>query len=283
MAMATSLLPSVIMLLAMTSCAKHAVIQTTPGRAGGDIQFTTTESDEGSGDWSPDGEWIAFESEHGGNTDIWVQPVAGGVAFQITDDEAADRVPRWSPNGDRLLFVSERSGARAIWTIDPFDSTAVSTQVTTDDDELAGLIANWSHDGKEIVFSSNRTGNWDLWTVAATGGQARQITDRPDNDWDPDWSQDGAWIVFNSNQTGAGGNLFVVRAAGGQVRQLTNGAHGDYQPAFSPNGEWIAFNSPQCHRGPVYRGGPPTAEISCSPVAERALATSSRSRVTGPI
>ena len=63
----------------------------------GSVQFAATKSEEHSGDWSRDGKWIAFESDRTGNTDIWIQPVAGGAAIQITPDEAADFVPRWSP------------------------------------------------------------------------------------------------------------------------------------------------------------------------------------------
>ena len=183
------------------------------------------------------------------NADIWIQPVGGkktpaGEAIQVTDNEAEDDMVSWSPAGDRLLFVSQRTGGRTIWTVNPFNTTEPPAQVTTDADEFTGSVVNWSHDGREIVFSSGRTGNWDLFAVSAVGGEVRQITDRPDNDWDPDWSADGEWIAFNASPRGAGGDLWIVPAAGGgQARQLTSGAHGDYNPAWSPDGKWIAFCS----------------------------------------
>ena len=245
----TCLLSAAISLVLASSCAKHASMQAAPDDRQPIAQFTSGDSDERSGDWSPDGKWIAFESRRSGNADIWIQPVGGkktpaGEAIQVTDNEAEDDMVSWSPAGDRLLFVSQRTGGRTIWTVNPFNTTEPPAQVTTDADEFTGSVVNWSHDGREIVFSSGRTGNWDLFAVSAVGGEVRQITDRPDNDWDPDWSADGEWIAFNASPRGAGGDLWIVPAAGGgQARQLTSGAHGDYNPAWSPDGKWIAFCS----------------------------------------
>jgi len=60
--------------------------------------------------WSPDGRFIAYTSDKGGNFDIWVQPVAGGRPVQVTTDPANDWQPVWSPDGNNLAFRSERGG-----------------------------------------------------------------------------------------------------------------------------------------------------------------------------
>ena len=101
-----SFLRAAVFLLVVSSCAKHASMQSNPGDRRGTAQFTNTDSDERTGDWSPDGKWIAFESNRSGNADIWIQPVSGdktpgGAAIQVTHDEAADRTASWSPLGDR--------------------------------------------------------------------------------------------------------------------------------------------------------------------------------------
>ena len=60
--------------------------------------------------WSPDGRFIAYASDHAGNFDIWVQPIAGGRAVQVTTHPASDWQPVWSADGNTLAFRSERDG-----------------------------------------------------------------------------------------------------------------------------------------------------------------------------
>ena len=57
--------------------------------------------------FSPDGRFIAYASDRGGNFDVWVQPVAGGSPVQVTNSPAADTQPSWSPDGSTI--ASDRS------------------------------------------------------------------------------------------------------------------------------------------------------------------------------
>ena len=81
---------------------------TTPIRALTRITFE--EGLQGQPAWSPDGKFIAYVSNQGGNVDIWVQPLAGGRAVRVTSDPANDWQPHWSPDGNRIVFRSERDG-----------------------------------------------------------------------------------------------------------------------------------------------------------------------------
>jgi dipeptidyl aminopeptidase/acylaminoacyl peptidase len=66
---------------------------------------------------SPDGKWLAYESDLNGNADIFVVSAQGGTARQLTDDPADDMAPDWSPDGSQLAFHSMRTGRRNIFTM----------------------------------------------------------------------------------------------------------------------------------------------------------------------
>jgi TolB protein len=58
-------------------------------------------SDRGPNDgpnWSPDGQWITFESwRDAANHDIYYMTANGGLPTRITADTAADYHPAWRP------------------------------------------------------------------------------------------------------------------------------------------------------------------------------------------
>src|SRR5262249_28949603 len=59
----------------------------------------------------------------------------------------------------------------------------------------------WSPDGKEIAVSLEGA----LWIVDLASGGARQLTDGPGYDYQPDWSPDGRFLVYASYRDDAVG------------------------------------------------------------------------------
>jgi tricorn protease-like protein len=69
--------------------------------------------------WSPDGRYIAFDSERSGNFEVYLMEADGSDERRMTLNPAVDSRPTFSPDGRHLLFQSERTtrGGRGIFRI----------------------------------------------------------------------------------------------------------------------------------------------------------------------
>ena len=75
--------------------------------------------------WSPDGRYIAFQSERDGDWEIYVlgvedalQGTDGSGPTNLTQHPADDWDPSWSPDGRCIVFMSEREGNRELYVMD---------------------------------------------------------------------------------------------------------------------------------------------------------------------
>ncbi len=60
---------------------------------------------EGSGQFSPDGRWVAYTSQHTGRDEVYVTSFpSGGARWQVSGGGGTQ--PRWGPDGRQLYFVS---------------------------------------------------------------------------------------------------------------------------------------------------------------------------------
>jgi Tol biopolymer transport system component len=167
---------------------------------------------------SLDGKLLAYASDRGrgGNTDIWVQQVAGGQAIRLTRHEADDHQPAFSADGSVIAFRSERDGG-GLYIISTLGG----------DERLiakAGVRPRFSADGKWLAYHiGNSLGACKIYLMPAAGGQAKELqTDIAWAAW-PVWSPDGKRLLFQGSMSPTGGmsvkerDWWVVPIEGGSA------------------------------------------------------------------
>ncbi len=55
--------------------------------------------------WSPDGGLIAFDSQFGGQSNLYTVDPAGGIPAKLNIDVSGNAQPSWSPDGRWVYFV----------------------------------------------------------------------------------------------------------------------------------------------------------------------------------
>lgn len=85
-------------------------IFTIPVTGGEETQLTFGPGHKDGPDYSADGAWIWYNSDHhGGTPELWRVPVAGGEPERMTDDDRVNWFPHPSPDGRHVLYLAYES------------------------------------------------------------------------------------------------------------------------------------------------------------------------------
>lgn len=137
--------------------------------ADGSRQYPLTQGANASyGSWSPDGSWLVYWRDFGGQGEIVITDAGGSNERRMTTNPAFDGWPQWSPDGKTIAFVRATEGRSAdIWLLD-VESGRETLLVGGPGRKTS---PKWTPDGRFVLFDrSDGTGELGIWRVAAPWG-----------------------------------------------------------------------------------------------------------------
>jgi Tol biopolymer transport system component/DNA-binding winged helix-turn-helix (wHTH) protein len=123
--------------------------------------------------FSPNGQYIAFQSDRSGSWEIWRSKRDGSEAVQLTHFNGPPAgTPRWSPDSTQIAFDSRVSGVLQIYLVSA--EGGEPRQLTNE--FAGGEVPSWSRDGKAVYYTTIHNGQASVWKQPIAGGAAQPVT-----------------------------------------------------------------------------------------------------------
>jgi TolB protein len=210
--------------------------------------------------FSPDGQWLYFESKAiTGQWGVYRSSVDGSATYNLTPDASLGQEAfgaTFAANSPRMLFTSVLDGVARVGTMDLDGGNARIVNAGLGYHYMASLSPN----GSEIVFS-HTDDNYRLKRMNYDGTNVVSLAPSLPQSYMGQFTPDGQTIVFlNVN-----GDLYSVKRDGADLKRLTTGnnyttfyitsptgqlptnpdeQHGSTDvPSISPDGSQIAYVS----------------------------------------
>ncbi|MBN1886087.1 MAG: PD40 domain-containing protein [Candidatus Krumholzibacteriota bacterium] len=148
-------------------------------------------------DWSPDGKYISYVSEAGGDYEIWIRPQDGsGEPRQLTtNSDAWILSPVWSPDSKRIAWTDKKN---RLW----FRDVEGGAKTKVDECRYSAVRSHsFSADGAWIVYvKDDENGMTNIWAWSIEKKERVHLTGGITDDWDPVFSTDGKYVYFVSRR-----------------------------------------------------------------------------------
>lgn len=214
-------------------------------------QLTTSDQRQANPAWSPDGHWIAFQSDYDGDEmwDLFMVSPQNGEYSQITrTPEVSESDPAWSPNGRKIAcqFRAKSSSSAEIAIVDPLSRKV--TYLTKD--TPAGLSNShpiWSPGGKSIAYTQSNASGEDsnVFIVDVETAKSSNLTPHEGSHTyeASSFSPDGKQLLITSDAANGFPNVATVSLVTKKLDWLTKEKWEVTAGDFAPDGKSITFTA----------------------------------------
>ncbi|MBW1685807.1 MAG: PD40 domain-containing protein [Deltaproteobacteria bacterium] len=186
---------------------------------------------------------LAFVSNRGGNSEIYVMGADGSNQRPATANGSINAFPAWSPNGEAILYTSYRHQNRPLLFLSTRGRGRPGQLLHRLNGQRSEYRGVFAPDGDRLAVVMSKSGEpSELYTVSPGGRGLRRLTRNRAIDIAPAWSPDGERIAFVSDRSGSP-QIYLMDADGGNQRRLSFQGTYNSHPAWSPDGRWIAYET----------------------------------------
>ena len=184
---------------------------------------------------SPDGQWLAYDSDRDGTRAVYVARVDGGDGEKVSGDGYA-AVPRWSPDSRTLAFLKAEPVHPHVWNV--WIAGLADRSLTRVSHHSVGQAwsASWFPGGTRLAYSIEDR----LVIVDLAHGTSRSIPSpvRGHLVRTPAVSPDGRWIVFQVHHDGA----WLLDVATGKMHRVLNDTTAE-EFAWAPDSRRVVYHT----------------------------------------
>ncbi|HUO17314.1 MAG TPA: S9 family peptidase [Verrucomicrobiae bacterium] len=224
------------------------------------IQMAQSDDAQYAPTFSPDGKWIVYQQDKGGNEqyDLYAIPVRGGQSINLTNTpDVRETAARFSPDGKWIVFNAKtsKSPSTNVMVMD-WQTHAVRALTNETDPKRYWNRICWSHDGRYVFAArmENSFADSDVYRIDATTGRSENLTPHSGRVLNSasGLSPNDDRLLISSNDGVEHSRVGILHLKTHKVKWLTHGEWDATPGDWSPDGRVFTYSVNQDSREDVY-------------------------------